>query len=323
MTKKKVIKGVILFTVYNIIFIFLIRYVVNNAEIMQRIASAPLHYVFLGMCSSAVCMILTGLMDVCCAWVYGVKIRYGESIGLTYIASSINLILPLQMGSIVKAVYFKKKITLSYSKYISIVSGTVVINLMVTFVQLIVCLIISALKWEVSSFYIFVLTVIFAAAIICFALALFFQDSIMKILPFKKISVPIMQGFFELMNDRKAMFLVTINLIVSALLGGLRFSFIFKMLGFDSDVLNSMLYYGFYAASTIVPILPGNIGISETLVGIMNTILGSDFDIGVTVVLVNRVYYYMVAIAGALMAAFPIWQLYNKAQKTNREDLNE
>ena len=317
MTKKKVIQGILIFGVYVAVFVFLIQYITGNADIMRRIAASPLPYVFAGMSCTAICIMLSGLLDVSCARVYGVKVRYWESIGLTYIASAINLVLPLQMGSVIKAMYLKKKMTLPYTKYISIVSGTIVINLMVTFVQLILCLILSSIRLGVSVFYTAILTGIFAAGILCFVLALFFQNGILKILPFKKLSVPILQGFFELMGNRRAMLLVTLNLIVSALLGGLRFSFIFRMLEFGGGILEGMLYYGCYTASSIIPILPGNVGISETIVGIMNTILGSDFDIGVTVVLVSRIYNYLITIVGAILFALPIWIRYNQ---NNGED---
>ena len=115
---------------------------------MSRITSASPLYVGLGMTCTCLSMILTGLMDVTCAKAYNIRIRCWESVVLTYLSATLNLIFPLQMGSIVKAVYFKKKINLGYTKYVSILSGTTVINLMVTFVILIGCLILSSFALE-------------------------------------------------------------------------------------------------------------------------------------------------------------------------------
>lgn len=273
---------------------------------MSRITSASPLYVGLGMTCTCLSMILTGLMDVTCAKAYNIRIRCWESVALTYLSATLNLIFPLQMGSIVKAVYFKKKINLGYTKYVSILSGTTVINLMVTFVILIGCLILSSLRWNLESYLIFLLILIFVIALLSFALVIKFQDIVLRFLPFKRISVPIMQGFFMLLSNHRVMILTTLNLLLSSLLGGIRFALIFKMLGFSGGLLNGLLYYGVYTASTIIPILPGNIGISEVLVGILNTILGSDFDIGVTVVLVNRIYYYIISILGSILAIYPL-----------------
>ena len=273
---------------------------------MSRIHNASPALVVLGIACIFFSLILTGLMDVTCIKAYNIQIRCWESVGLTYLASALNLIFPLQMGSILKAVYFKRKINLGYTKYISIVSGTTVINLMVTFVILIGCLILSSLRWNLESYLIFLLILIFVIALLSFALVIKFQDIVLRFLPFKKISVPIMQGFFILLKNRRVVTLTTLNLLFSSFLGGIQFTLIFKMLGFGGDLLNGLLYYGIYTASTIIPILPGNIGISEMLVGLLNTILGSDFDIGVTVVLVSRIYYYIISILGSILAIYPL-----------------
>lgn len=309
---RKIVRGLILFAVYLFILFFLIRYAVNNLDTIEKIRSAPIRYSIISIVCIGVGLALTGVMDCYCIRVFNVEIGYGESIGLTYIASAVNRVLPLQLGSAVKAVYLKKKMDLAYSKYISIISGTIVINLMVTFVQLIVCLVICAFEWELDAKYIVLLFAVFAAGMAAFFLVMRFQDAILRILPFKKVSVPIMSGFFELMRSKKAVWAVTLNLVIHALLGGVNFSALFSMLGYDGGMLNSMLYFGIFNASSIIPILPGNIGISEAIVGLTNQILNSDFDIGVLVVLVYRVFFYLVTFAGALLAAAPVWILYNK-----------
>lgn len=317
--KKKIIQGIILFVIYIVIFIFLIKYVSGNAEIIDRIMHASRKNIMLGILCSCACMILTGLMDVTCAHVYEVNIGCAESVGLTYIASAVNLILPLQIGSMVKAVYLKKKLSLTYSRYISIISGTAVINMMITFIQIIFCMIIVSSRILVNEVYTYFFIAVLVLMVICISIAVKKQEFIMRILPFKRISVPIMEGFYELITDRKTVVLVSINLLVSSILGGMRFFLIFRMLGFSGDMLDCLLYFGFYNISSIIPILPGNIGLSEAIVGIMNSIMGADFDIGVTTVLINRVYYYIVAIIGAVISALPLWVRYNKCEERKQE----
>lgn len=312
--KKKIIQGIVLFAIYIVIFVFLIKYVSGNTEIIDQIMHASRTDVIVGLLCSCVCMVLVGLMDVTCARLYRVNIGCAESVGLTYIASAINLILPLQMGSMVKAVYLKKRLSLTYSRYISIISGTAVINIMISFVQIILCMIIVSSRISVDGAYTYFFMAVFAMMMVCIFIAVKKQEFVMRILPFKRISAPIMEGFYELITDRKTVMLVSGNLLASSIFGGIRFFFIFRMLGFGGGALDGLLYYGLYNASSIIPILPGNIGFSEAIVGIMNSLMGSDFDIGVTTVLINRVYYYIVAITGAAISAFPLWVRYNKGE---------
>lgn len=312
MTRRKIIRGIIIFAIYIIIFAFLVKYVSGNTEIIDRIMCAAPTDVMLGLLCSCACMVLVGLMDVTCARLYGVNIGYAESVGLTYVASSINLVLPLQMGSMVKAVYLKKKLSLTYSRYISIISGTAVTNIMITFVQIIFCMIIVSFRLSVGGVYAFFFIAVFALMMACIFIAVKKQELIMRVLPFKRISAPIMEGFYELITDRKTVMLVSANLLVTSIMGGIKFFFIFRILGFGGSALDGLLYYGLYNASSIIPILPGNIGFGEAVVGIMNSLMGSDFDIGVTTVLINRVYYYIVAITGAAISACPLWVKYSK-----------
>ena len=312
MTKKKIIKGSVIFIIYVAILVYLISYVLSNAEIMEKITNASLVYIVFGIGTTIINYILMAWLDITCAKTYMVSIHAFESVGLTFIASSINLVVPLQFGSVLKAMYFKKKMSLAYSKYISIVSGTGIVTVVVTIGQLILCLILSAFRWNVEKVYIIGLIVAFIVGIIFFSLIVRHQEMILNKVPFKRYTLPVMQGFFELINDNRTMIGCICNRIIASLLGGLRFFFIFRILGVKTDVLSGMLYYGIFSASSVIPILPGNIGISEVLVGIMNSILGSEFDIGVTVVLIERFYYYFVAIMGALLSALPVWKMYNK-----------
>lgn len=312
--QKKITKGIILFVVYVVIFAFLIKYVSGNTEIIDRVMHASHTDVMVGLMCSCVCIMLSGLMDVTCAHLYGVNIGHAESVGLTFVASAINLILPLQMGSMVKAVYLKKKLSLTYARYISIISGTAVINIMITFVQIVLCMIIVSSKISVDKVYTYFFISVFALMMICIFIAVKKQEFIMRFLPFKRISTPIMEGFYELITDRKTVMLVSANLLASSIFGGIRFFLIFRMLGFGGSALDGLLYYGLYNASSIIPLLPGNIGFSEAIVGIMNSLMGSAFDIGVTAVLINRMYYYIIAIIGAAISAFPLWVRYNKGE---------
>jgi uncharacterized membrane protein YbhN (UPF0104 family) len=320
---RKVIRSVIIFAVYIAVLVFLIRYVSRNADIMERIAAAPKVLVAFGLLAPALSVTLSAFLDITCAKAYGIKLTVPDAVVFTFVASAINLVIPLQMGSVIKAIYYKKKMALSYSRYISILSGTVVISLTITFVLLIISLFVTMMKWNTDRKYVLLLSAIFLAAAAVFAVVLRKQDRILDILPFQKYTRPVMAGFFEIINSRRAMALCSGNFLLSMLLGGLRFVSIFSILGMHTGFVNGMLYYALYRTSSIVPILPGNIGISEAIVGVMNMILGEAFDAGVTTVLINRIYYYMVALLGAVIAAIPAWRMFRNGSEREKNERNE
>ena len=303
MTKGKIIKGTILFLIYVFVLAFLIWYISDNKEIISRIMEASTIDVLGVALCTLLCTALAGIMDITCARVYGVKIGYFESFSLTCMASAVNMILPLQLGGVSKAIYLKRKLALAYSKYVSIISGTTIIGIFVSIFQVIVCMVAVTYRTEEGAIYALVCTIIFSATLGVLLLSIHKQEFIIRIVPFKNISVPIIEGFFSLIGNKRVVCLISLNLIASSFLGGIRFLLIFRMIGFYGGIMDSLLYFGLYNASTIVPIIPGNVGISEFIVGAMNSLLGSDFDIGVATVLINRVFYYIVSMIGAIVSA--------------------
>lgn len=319
LSKRKVIKSVTIFCIYLVVLYFLIRYVVRNTDMLERIADAPASLVALGVITTVLGIVLSGFLDITCAKVYGIKLPSIDVVVFTFVASAMNLVLPLQIGSMVKAIHYKKKMRLTYSRYLSVISGTIIINLMVTFIVLIMSLFVTMIKWNTDKKYIVIVSLVFIIGVAIVIVVLLFQERILKILPFKTYTLPVMTGFFEIFNNKRAMVVCSLNHLFMIILGGIRFATIFRCLDVSTGFVNGMLYYGLYCTSTIVPILPGNVGISEAIVGVMNLIIGSDFDVGVAIVLINRIYYYVIALLGALLSAIPALILYRKGFEKKNE----
>ncbi|MBR2674866.1 MAG: flippase-like domain-containing protein [Mogibacterium sp.] len=315
----KILRGIIVFTVYVIVVVVLIRYISENTEMTERILNAPRVYMIIGIVTMAASLFLSALLDVTCADTYGIKLQVKDAAVFSIVATAINLVIPFQMGSMLKAVYYKKKMELSYSRYISIMSGTVVIKLAVTFLFLTLSLLISTFKWNTGMKIVGIAFLLFLGSVAGVLMLVFLQEKILIILPFKKYTYPIMRGFFDILSDKKTMALCSLNNFAYMILGGIRLSSIFACLGLPAGIVNGMLYWSLCNVSSAVPILPGNIGISEAFVGLTNMLFNEDFNAGVSVVLVNRIYYYLVAIAGALILAVPAWIMYDRASRDKTE----
>lgn len=320
LSKKRIAQGIVLFAVYIIVLYGLLKYVISNTNMLKRLAEAPREFVIIGLLTTLGNVGLTAALDVTCAKVYGIRLPISDAIVFTFIASAVNLVVPLQMGSIIKAIYYKRKMRLSYSRFLSITAGTIIINLFITFFTLMVSLFVIMVGWHTDILYLVIVSLLLLAGTVVLFLILRMQEKVLMILPFKKYTYPVMAGFFELFKNRRALVFCSINYIICMILGGLRFTTIFECLGVTSGFKVGMLYYGLYTASTVIPILPGNIGISEGIVGIMNMILGAEFDVGLTIVLVNRIYHYIVAIIGALIVAIPAWMMFRKGRADSKNE---
>ena len=289
-------------------------YVYNNADVMKKIISAPKQLLAIGLITNAFTIMLGGFLDITCAKVYDVEIKFSDATIFSFIATAANTVFPLQMGSAFKATYYKKKLNLGYSRFVSIVSGTIIIGLIINIIEVIICLVYLQIKRNNNSSGILFLSLLLVVTLLGIFLCLKYKEAILHYLPFKKYSYTLVDGFFELMSDKRAVLLCSINYIVNLVMGGLRFMSIFEILNIQSDVMDGMLYYGFYRATFVIPIIPGNIGISEAIMGGMNTILGSDFETGVIITLIDRLMFYLVAIVGAILGAIPGLIRYSNAR---------
>ncbi len=316
--KRQMIKGIIIFAIYIAVVVILIRYVLDNKDIVHNIQNAPPQHIVIGLLTTAFSIMLSGYLDITCAKVYGEKISVKDATIFTFVATALNLVLPLQMGSIVKAVYYKRKLKLAYSRYISIASGTMLLGFIMSYFVLIISLAVLIINWHIEVKYFWLVALMFACGIAILILIIRKKKWILSIIPFKRYTIPIMQGFFEILTNKRAIVLCSINLFISILLGGIRFIGIFQILNIPSSYVGGLMYYGIYKASSVIPLLPGNIGVSELLVGGMNSILGEGFNKGVTLILINRVYYYVVVLAGAVLCAIPAWRAYKRTERIDK-----
>lgn len=307
--------SIIMFIIYVIVLIFLISYVLTNENILNSLRQSDPIFIIVGISTTVISVFFSGIMDVTCARAYGLNINLADSVIFSFIASAVNTVLPLQMGSGLKAIYYKRKTRLSYSKYVSIMAGTIILSVVTTLVStLIMIMFVFSDYGRISDYTFFTVACLF---IIILGLLFLnrFRDLVKRVVPLKRITIPILDGFYELMLNKKTVFLCVANVIVCNILGGVRFYAILSILGINKGFSIPLMYYCITFASGMIPIIPGNVGISEGIIGVILEVMDSGFDIGVTLVLINRIYYYLVTLIGALLCAIPAWIMYKKTQR--------
>ena len=117
-------------------------------------------------------------------------------------------------------------------------------------------------------------------------------------LPFKEQVKSVTEGLYEIVANKKIIAINGLIYILSTICISVRFAYIFRFVeGQQLSIVDAIFYQSAYQVSSFVILLPGNIGISEVLVGAANNLLGSGFDVGVAVTLINRMLYYIMCFA--------------------------
>lgn len=288
----------------------LVRFVIEKKEIFIKLHTMDFSDVLFCLAITVCAILCTSLIDRCLAEILEVKIGYVDCIGTTFVAAAVNIVLPMSMGSIIRAQYLKKRCNLSYSKFISVTAGAAVLQIFITLLEALLSLLLAAIFMKTDKRVVLIVAILFIGALGGIYVTSRYQKWFLKWLPFKKFTEPIFKSFFELISAKKVMLTCTVLYIINTMLMATRFYFIFKILGSQVSILNSILYQSVYTVSGLVYILPGNIGIGEMLIGITNSFLGSDFDMGVAVTLINRVIYYITCIGGGMVFAIPVYKRY-------------
>lgn len=311
MTLSKKIRKIAGIIIGLVVLGLLVRFVIEKKEIFIKLRTMDLGDVFFCLVITICAILCTSLIDKCLAETLDVKIGYADCIGTTFVAAAVNMVVPMSMGSVIRAQYLKRRCNLTYSKFISVTAGAAVLQIIIALLEALFSLLMASIFMKTNKSVVIIVAVLFIGMLSGIYVASRYQKWFLKWLPFKTFTEPIFNSFFELIAAKKVTLICTVLYTMSTILMALRFYVTFKILGSQISILNAVLYQSVYTVSGLVYILPGNIGIGEMFIGIANSFLGSDFDVGVAVTLINRVIYYIACIGGGILFALPLYKRYS------------
>lgn len=204
-----------------------------------------------------------------------------ESFEVSLISTVSNYFFPVGTGAGIKAVYLKKKFKVSYTDFISTLSGNyILVFLISSFVGLFS---LYFLREHSSSRQYTVLVFIFGTVftVMLYMATLGFPEKLLEMLEStKKLQKPlliisnILKGWNTIKNNRKLLIrliLITIlNLVVNA---GISYVAIIA-LNLDITLPALLLYTALGALSFLLNITPGSIGIREAILIFSSTVIG-------------------------------------------------
>jgi uncharacterized protein (TIRG00374 family) len=208
--------------------------------------------------------------------IFNIKLPFREWFGLTATNTMYNYFLPARGGFLARAYYLKKKYGFEYSKYISLLSGALLIGFLI-----------SSFSAVMSLIMIFFIYGAVYVQLLYLSLALFIGTFmgilIFWFLPTNFIKYPsrrltdfffnIIKGLQYFQNSKKTLALVMSIHFVTILFFGLRLYFAFLALGVEVNFLYIVVVQSLVAFTMVVSLTPGNLGIKEGIIGMLATMM--------------------------------------------------
>lgn len=301
-TKRQTGKNILKLIVVGVIVVFGIRFILDNQELFSFVNTLTIEQ--LSICSGLMLinMIFPVITDKILLNALGTKIEWFDIIVVTYINSLLSCFIPFGGAYFIKGKYLKDRCGLSYTKFVALTAGAMIINLFVVLFEAMFALPFSKLDIKKLMVVECGLALVVIALFIILCLLYRGNERIKRLLPFKEQVGAVTEGLYEIVANKKIIIINSSLYILSTLCISIRFAYILQFIeGQQLLIVDAIFYQCAYQLSSLVVFLPGNIGINEVIVGAANDLLGAGFDVGVAVTLTNRMlYYFMCFILGVL-----------------------
>lgn len=234
--------------------------------------------------------------------IFKINLPFIEWFGLTVSNTMYNYLLPARGGIALRGMYLKNEYNLPYSKYLTFISGTYILNLLnaalLASISSLILIFFGILNKYIF-FYLSLLSfiIIFLAIIFLYK---FNPDKIPaknKILKFVKNSAHSIKHFKNNPNKIKKLVVLQITFIFAL---SLRLFFVFYVLNIHTNYFIIVFINSLVVFSMIFSITPGNIGIKEGIIGLSSSLLNISFDKAVMVALIDRFVAIIIVFAVGL-----------------------
>lgn len=214
------------------------------------------------------------------------KIQQKDAIGLSFIANSLNQIMPYRPGMIYRYLFLKSKYQMSLGLFISIMS----LYLLFTLIVSLLFILIGWWQGQLYAIEIKNFAYLGLCLLLLVPLALVFTQ------PSQNLAGEHNPKLLEKFQIIKKSLLIPkylfINAIIFLAIQGIttvNFYIIFNALNFEMAWATCMFFAGMLSLTSVINVTPGNIGVSESLIATMTLALYQDFSMGLLAGLLFRV----------------------------------
>ncbi len=315
-TDWKTIASLVLFVVMAAA---LALYVWQNRQDMQKLLTLSLGTVGLLLLLALAGCVVNCLYHLVMLKTFGLRLSLTDWMGVVSVSNAIAYVLPLRADLVFSAAYYKRVKRLAYTKSVSMAAGNAVFGVGFSLLQILVALLCTGLldgQWPPVLWIVWGLGAVALGGFVVFALL--FHDKQPKILQKYKLLREVAEGFTALLRNKRLLWQLLACMVTSNLLQLLLYSLCFRAIGLPVTLYQALFYNSVSWLATVVAIVPGNIGIKESVMGVATLAMGALFQNGVAVSLLQRVAVMVVYFLMGLLFAFPVYRKLTKGQ--NQEE---
>lgn len=314
MNKQKLKKGLSV-ALFLVLIALLAAYLYRNREELLSLLTFDAATVFwillpaLGACVVN-CVYHKLILDT-----YHIPLTLTDWMGVVFVANVLAFVLPLRADLIFSATYYKRTKGFAYGKSVSVAAGNIIFTVVFALLQMLAALLCTGLmegQWPPVLWLVWAACTAAVGAFI--TLSLFFQDRMPKFLSKYRKVQEIVTGFNDLLRNRSLLWKLLACLTANNLLHLFLFMACFRAIGMNVTVYQALFYNSVNRLSSMVAIVPNNLGIREAVMGVSSQLMGDLFQSGVVVSLLHSAALMVVYIVVGAGFAYPVWRNWSRGQ---------
>ncbi|MCL1854390.1 MAG: flippase-like domain-containing protein [Clostridia bacterium] len=243
---------------------------------------------------------------------YGVPLSLTDWMGVVSVSNAISYVLPLRADLVFSAAYYKRVKGLQYTKSASMAAGNIVFGVAFFLLQMLVALLCIGLlegQWQPVLWILWALGLAAVALLIVFPLL--FQGKAPTLFRKWKMLAGVIVGFNALLRNRRLLFQLLLCLVVNNAFQLLLYLACFQTAGLPITLYGILFCNSVSWLSSIITLVPGNLGIKESGLGVIMLLIGEPFQNGVSVSLLQRVAVMMIHLLMGLVFALPVYRRFS------------
>ena len=316
-------KSILSTILFLLLMLFLGIYIWQNREEMLRMLQLSPSIVA-GMLACALgSALLNCWYHLIILRVFRLPLTLTDWMGVVSVSNAIAYVLPLRADLVFSAAYYKRVKGLAYTKSISMAAGNIVFGVAFSLLQILLALVgIGFMQGEWPAEFWLVWALCAAFLVVFVVLSLVFQNRIPKCFSRYQAICNVMGGFTALLTNYSMLWRLLVCLCANHLCN-LGFSVIaFRAIGLSISFNQAMLFSSISWLSGIVAIVPGNVGIKESVLGASAFLMGALFQGGVAVSLLQRAAMLVIHLMMGLTFALPVYQRLTKSNQESEPASN-
>lgn len=240
---------------------------------------------------------------------FGARLSVVDWWGVTCVSNVMAYVLPMRADLLFSAAYYKKNNAVAYTKSISMAAGNIVFGVTVALVQILAALL--CIGW-IDGQWPRLLWGLLALGLAAVAVFCLFSVTVGRRQPAFLRKHPLVQevvdGFNALLTSGRLIVRLTGLQLLTNFVQLLMYLVAYRAIGMPVTLYQALFYASVSWLCSVVAVVPGNIGIRESIMGVATLMMGSVFQNGVAAALLMRAAEMVVYLLLAAGFGYPVYR---------------